>query len=54
MIDKAFILMASADKNTKVILTPEQMDMIRQCEVVDSCEDCPRYADDCDGEIDDE
>ena len=20
------------------------------CDVVESCEDCPRYADDCDGE----
>lgn len=49
MTDKAFILMASADENTEVILTPEQMDRIKQCDVVE-CEDCPRYADDCDGE----
>ena len=25
-------------------------DRIKQCDVVDSCEDCPRYGDDCDGE----
>ena len=24
-------------------------DRIKQCDVVESCEDCPRYADDCDG-----
>jgi hypothetical protein len=24
-------------------------DRIKQCDVVDSCEDCPRYGDDCDG-----
>ena len=24
-------------------------DRITQCDVVDCCEDCPRYADDCDG-----
>lgn len=29
-------------------------DMIKQCEVVDNCEECPRYGDDCDGEIDNE
>ena len=29
-------------------------DIIKICEVVDSCEECPRYGDDCDGEIDDE
>ena len=28
-------------------------DRIKQCEVVESCVDCPRYADDCDGEVDD-
>ena len=50
MTDKTFILMASAGENTKVILTPEQMDRIKQCDVVDSCEDCPRYGDDCDGD----
>ena len=27
-------------------------DVIKQCDVVESCEDCPRYADDCDGEVD--
>lgn len=26
------------------------MDIIKICDVVDRCEDCPRYADDCDGE----
>ena len=26
-------------------------DIIKQCDVVDSCEDCPRYGDDCDGEV---
>lgn len=25
-------------------------DRIKQCDVVDSCEDCPRYGDDCDGD----
>lgn len=25
-------------------------DRIKQCDVVESCEDCPRYGDDCDGE----
>ena len=25
-------------------------DIIKICDVVDSCEDCPRYADDCDGD----
>ncbi len=25
-------------------------DIIKQCDVVDSCEDCPRYGDDCDGD----
>ena len=29
-------------------------DIIKICEVVDNCEECPRYGDDCDGEIDDE
>ena len=29
-------------------------DRIKQCDVVKSCETCPRYGDDCDGEIDDE
>lgn len=24
-------------------------DVIKICEVVDGCEDCPRYGDDCDG-----
>lgn len=24
-------------------------DIIKQCDVVDSCEECPRYGDDCDG-----
>ncbi len=27
-------------------------DIIKQCDIVDSCEDCPRYGDDCDGEGD--
>lgn len=27
----------------------EKMERIRICEVVDGCEDCPRYGDDCDG-----
>lgn len=27
---------------------------IKQCDVVKSCVDCPRYGDDCDGEVDDE
>lgn len=25
-------------------------EIIKQCDVVESCEDCPRYGDDCDGE----
>lgn len=25
-------------------------DRIKQCDVVESCEDCPRYGDDCDGD----
>lgn len=25
------------------------MERIRICDVVDGCEDCPRYGDDCDG-----
>ena len=29
-------------------------DIIKQCDVVDSCEDCPRYGDDCDGEVEDD
>ena len=29
------------------------MDIIKICDVVE-CEDCPRYGDDCDGEVDDE
>lgn len=29
-------------------------DIIKQCDVVDSCEDCPRYGDDCDGEDEDD
>lgn len=27
-------------------------DIIKQCDIVDSCEECPRYGDDCDGEVD--
>ena len=27
----------------------EYGDIVYYCEVVDSCEDCPRYGDDCDG-----
>ena len=30
------------------------MDVVKICEVVNGCEDCPKYGDDCDGEIDDE
>ena len=29
-------------------------DIIKQCDVVDSCVDCPRYGDDCDGEDEDD
>ena len=29
-------------------------DRIKQCDVVDGCEDCPRYGDDCDGEVEDD
>ena len=29
-------------------------EMLTYCDVNDSCEECPRYADDCDGVIDDE
>lgn len=29
-------------------------EIIKQCDVVESCEECPRYGDDCDGEDDDE
>lgn len=25
-------------------------DIIKMCDVVDSCEECPRYGDDCDGD----
>lgn len=27
-----------------------KMDRIKQCDVVDCCEECPRYGDDCDGD----
>lgn len=27
------------------------IDVVTVCEVVDSCEECPRYGDDCDGGI---
>ena len=30
------------------------MDIIKQCDVVESCKDCPRYGDDCDGEEEEE
>lgn len=30
------------------------IDLIKQCDVVDSCEDCPKYGDDCDGEEEEE
>ena len=30
------------------------MDIIRQCDIVDSCEECTRYGDDCDGEVGDD
>lgn len=26
------------------------MDRIKQCDIVDSCEECPRYGNDCDGD----
>lgn len=26
------------------------IDRIRICDVIDNCEDCPKYGDDCDGE----
>ena len=29
-------------------------DRIKQCDVVDNCEECPRYGDDCDGEVGDD
>lgn len=29
-------------------------EMITYCDVIDRCEDCPRYGDDCDGKGDDE
>ena len=29
-------------------------DIIKICDVVNSCEDCPRYGDDCNGEADDD
>lgn len=25
-------------------------DRIKQCDVVDNCEECPKYGDDCDGD----
>ena len=28
-------------------------DVVIICEVVDSCEECQHYGDDCDGEVDD-
>lgn len=28
-------------------------DIVTYCDVVDCCEDCPRYGDDCDGEEED-
>ena len=24
-------------------------DVIKMCDVIDTCEECPRYGDDCDG-----
>lgn len=35
-------------------LLSEAMDYVPICDVVESCEDCPRYADDCDGEVEDD
>lgn len=33
----------------------DEYDDIRSlCDIMDSCSDCPRYGDDCDGEFDDE
>ena len=29
-------------------------DNIKLCDVIDNCEDCPRYADDCDGRGEDD
>lgn len=29
-------------------------EMLTYCDANDSCEVCPRYADDCDGEVDDD
>lgn len=29
-------------------------DRIKQCDLVDNCEECPRYGDDCDGEDNDD
>ena len=29
-------------------------DNIKLCDIIDNCEDCPRYADDCDGRGDDD
>ena len=34
---------------------PEDYDDVRTpCDITDSCEDCPRYGDDCDGRFDDD
>ena len=29
-------------------------DNIKICDIIDNCEDCPRYADDCDGRGEDD
>ena len=29
-------------------------DNIKLCDIIDNCEDCPRYADDCDGRGEDD
>ena len=39
--------------NHDVVIAFDGSWWIKQCDVVNSCEDCPRYADDCDGEEDD-
>lgn len=29
-------------------------DVVTYCDVIENCEDCPRYADECDGRSDDD
>lgn len=40
----------SVDTETALDMAIEAL----QCDVVESCEDCPRFADDCDGEVEDD